>query len=147
VPLTRRRFIAAAVVIPAALAGCASSPSMPSFAGDALMSTLTSGAGGLSPTQAAGGLGAITSLAQSRLGGDFTQLAKLLPNADKYLQVAKSAGVLDAPITNVASLNSAFQKLGIDSMQAKGLLDATSGYLSKAGGEAGRNLLARAIAV
>jgi hypothetical protein len=147
-PLSRRRFLAAAAAaaVPAVLAGCATT-STPSFAGDALMSTLTSGAGGLSTTQAAGGLGALMSLAQSRLGGDFSQLTKLMPSAEKYLQVAKDAGLLNTPITNVAGLNSAFQKLNIEPMQAKGLLDAASGFLGKQGGDAGRNLLARALAV
>jgi hypothetical protein len=145
--VSRRRFIAAAALMPGLVAGCATTPAMPSFAGDALMSSLTSGAGGLSPSQAAGGLGAITSLAQSRLGGDFGQLAKLLPNAEKYLQVAKDAGLLSQPITNVAGLNAAFQKLNMDPLQAKGLLDATSSHLAKAGGESGRNLLARSLAL
>jgi hypothetical protein len=89
--LSRRGFIAAAAFVSAVLAGCTTS-STPSFAGDALMSTLTSGAGGLSTSQAAAGLGAVMSLAQSRLGGDYAQIAKLLPNAEKYLQVAKDAG-------------------------------------------------------
>jgi outer membrane murein-binding lipoprotein Lpp len=144
-PFSRRRFITfAAVGVPAILAGCASTPS---FSGDALMTTLTSGAGGLSQKQAAGGLGAVMSLAQTRLGGDFGQLAKLMPSAEKYLQVAKDAGLLDKPITNVAGLNAAFQNLGMDPMQAKGLLDAASSFASKQGGDAGRNLLARALAV
>jgi hypothetical protein len=44
-------------------------------------------------------------------------------------------------------LNSGFQTLNIDRMQGKGLLDATSSYLGKAGGNAGRDLLGRALAI
>jgi hypothetical protein len=144
---SRRRFLGATLVGSAVLAGCSTTPAMPSFAGDALMSSLTSGAGGLSTAQAAGGLGSVMSLAQSRLGGDFSQLARYLPSADKYLQVAKDAGVLKSPITDVAGLNNAFKQLNIDPMQARGLLDATSSYLTKQGGDAGKSLLTRALAI
>jgi hypothetical protein len=141
----RRRFLAfTAIGAVAALAGCST---MGSYSGDALMSSLTSGGGGLSTAQAAGGLGALTSLAQSRLGSDYAAFAKLLPSADKYLEAAKSAGLLSTPITNVAGLNNAFAKLNIEPMQAKGLLDGVSAYLTKQGGEAGRSLLARALSV
>jgi hypothetical protein len=140
----RRAFLVAAL---ACAGGCASAPRPPDFSGDPLMRSLTAGGGGLSKTQAAGGLGAFVSLARTRLGPDYAALARLLPFADTYVQVAADAGLLARPIVDVAALNAAFQTLGIDGLQAKGLLDTTVAYAKRQGGDAGRELVARTLAV
>lgn len=140
----RRQFLSVLVAGSAAalVSGCASSP--PSFAGDALMSSLTGG--GLSTTQAAGGLGAVMSLAESRLApADYSAFTKLMPSADKYVKVAKDAGILSTPVKDVQSLNNAFAKLGLDPSQSRGLLGSVSDFAAKQGGDSGRALLTRAL--
>lgn len=140
---TRRQFlaVAAAGAVTALFAGCAS---VPSFSGDALMSSLTGQ--GLTTNQAAGGLGAVMSLAQSKLpASDFVALSKYLPSSDKYLKVAQDMGLLKNPIRDVKQLNDAFATLGLESGQARSLLGSTSDYLTKQGGESARSLLVRAL--
>jgi hypothetical protein len=140
---TRRAFLAlaAASATAALFAGCAS---VPSFSGDALMSSLTGQ--GLTVNQAAGGLGAVMSLAQSKLpASDFAAMTKYLPSSDKYLKVAQDLGLLKNPIRDVKQLNDAFATLGLDSGQARSLLSGASDYLTKSGGESARGLLARAL--
>ena len=139
----RRRFLAMATAAAAAavFAGCASTPS---FSGDPLVSSLTSS--GLSTSQAAGGLGSVLSLAQSKLpAAEYSSLTKYLPGADKYVKVAQDAGVLSDPIRDVQQMNEAFKKLGLDPNQARGLLGYTSDYLDKQGGEPARGLLVRTL--
>jgi hypothetical protein len=138
----RRRFLTLlAAGAAAAFAGCASTPS---FTGDALMSSLTGT--GLSTEQAAGGLGAVMSLAETKLApSDYSSLTKLMPSADKYVKVAKDAGILSTPVKDIQSLNSAFSKLGLNPTQARGLLGSVSDYATKQGGEAGRSLVTRVL--
>jgi Protein of unknown function VcgC/VcgE (DUF2780)/TAT (twin-arginine translocation) pathway signal sequence len=140
---TRRQFLAMAAVGAAAalFAGCASTSS---YSGDALMGSLTGS--GLSTSQAAGGLGSVLALAQSKLpAAEYSSLTKYLPGADKYVKVAQDAGVLSDPIRDVQQMNDAFKKLGLDAGQARSLLGSTSDYLAKQGGESARGLLARTL--
>jgi hypothetical protein len=139
----RRKFLSilAAGAAAAFIGGCASTPS---YSGDALMSSLTGA--GLSTNQAAGGLGAVMSLAESRLApADYASFTKLMPSADKYVKAAKDAGILTTPVKDMQSLNSAFSKLGMDPNQARGLLGSVSDYAGKQGGDAGRSLLTRVL--
>jgi hypothetical protein len=140
----RRGFLAILVAGASAalIGGCASTA--PAFQGDALMSSLTGS--GLSTNQAAGGLGAMMSLAESKLGpADYKSLTKLMPSAEKYVKVAQDAGVLTTPVKDIQGLNSAFSKLGLDPTQARGLLSSASDYAYKQGGDAGRGLVTRAL--
>lgn len=131
------------------LAGCSTtdtaSQAASAFQGDALMSTLTNSTGGglgLTETQAAGGLGSVMSLASSKLpAADYASLGKVLPNADKYVQVAKSAGVLTDPITDVGRLNSAMGKLGITPDKSSRMLGQVRDYVGKVGGDSAKNML------
>jgi hypothetical protein len=108
------------------------------------MSSLTGA--GLSTEQAAGGLGALMSLAESRLApADYSSFTKLMPSADKYVKVAKDAGILTTPVKDVKSVNNAFSKLGMDPNQARGLLGSVSDFAAKQGGDAGRGLLTRVL--
>jgi len=116
----------------------------PSFSGDALMGSLTGQ--GMTTNQAAGGLGAVMSLAQSKLpASDFVALSKYLPSSDKYLKVAQDMGLLRNPIRDMKQLNDAFATLGLDAGQARSLLGSTSEYLTKQGGESARSLLVRTL--
>jgi Protein of unknown function VcgC/VcgE (DUF2780) len=132
-----------------ALASCSTtdtaSQAASAFQGDALMSVLTSSSGsglGLTETQAAGGLGSVMSLASNKLpAADYASLGKVLPNADKYIEVAQSAGVLTDPITDVGRLNSAMGKLGITPDKASRMLAQVRDYVGKAGGDSTKNML------
>jgi hypothetical protein len=129
-----------------ALAGCSTTDTAASaFAGDPLVSVLTSSASGLdlSESQAAGGLGSIMSLASSKLpAADYAALGKVLPNADKYIEAAKGAGVLTDPITDVGRLNQAMRKLSITPDQTSRMLVQVGDYLDKAGGDSAKNMFA-----
>jgi hypothetical protein len=116
------------------------------FQGDPLMSVLTNSSGeglGLTQTQAAGGLGSVLSLASSKLpAADYESLGKALPNSDKYIATAKSAGVLTDPITDVTRLKSAMRKLDISPDKASRMLGEVSSYVGKVGGEPAKTMLA-----
>lgn len=140
---TRRQFLflAAAGAAAAFIGGCASTPS---FSGDPLVSSLTGA--GLSTQQAAGGLGAVMSLAESKLApADYKSFTKLMPSSEKYVKMAQDAGVLTSPVKDIQGLNSAFSKLGLDPNQARGLLGSVSDYAAKQGGDAGRSLATRVL--
>ena len=135
---TRRLLLSfvAAGAAAAFIGGCASTPS---FSGDPLMSSLTGQ--GLSTKEAAGGLGALVSLAESKLApADYKSFTKLMPSSEKYVKVAQDAGVL-TPVRDIQGLNSAFSKLGLDPNEARGLLGSVSDYAAKRDGEAGRSLV------
>ena len=142
----------AIVILGAALtlAGCSTTDTAAqaanAFQGDALMSVLTNSTGGglgLTETQAAGGLGSVMSLANSKLpAADYEALAKVLPNTEKYIAAATQAGVLTDPITDVTRLNSAMRKLGITPDKASTMLGQVNNYVEKVGGDSARNIVA-----
>lgn len=144
--MNRRNFLAiAALGTAAAVTGCASTSPM-SFAGDPLVSSLTSGISGLSTSQAASGVGSILGLAQSKLSpADFGTVAKTMPNADKYLTAAQDAGVATRDIKDITGLNSAFAKLGINPQQARGMLGGVTDWVAKSGGDAAKGMMTRAL--
>jgi hypothetical protein len=82
------------------------------------------------------------SLASSKLpAADYASLGKLLPNADKYIQAAQSAGILTDPITDVGRLNSAMGKLGITPEKSSKMLSQVGDYVGKAGGDSAKSML------
>jgi hypothetical protein len=111
------------------------------FSDDSLVSGLT-GDLGLSSEQAAGGLGSLMSLAQNKLpASDYSSLTKYLPGADKYVEAAKSAGLLTDPITDFGKLNSAMDKLGITPATATKMFGQVGDVVGKAGGDSVKNSL------
>lgn len=141
------RKIFAAILLGAALAvgGCAGNDMMSSaasmFEGDSLVSGLTSGLG-IDAKQAAGGIGSIMSLAENKLpASDYSSLTKVLPSADKYLKVAKDAGLLADPITDAGKLYAAMGDLGIDADTASKLYSQVGDYLGDVGGPSARKML------
>jgi hypothetical protein len=111
------------------------------FAGDSLVSGLTSGLG-IDAKQAAGSLGSIMSLAENKLpAADYSSLTKVLPGSDKYLKVAKDAGLLTDPITDSNKLYSAMGKLGINPDTAAKLYSQVGDYVGKSGGTSAKNML------
>ena len=141
----------ASVILGAALTltGCSTTETASQAAnglkGDPLISVLTNSTGeglGLTQTQAAGGLGSVMSLASSKLpAADYAELGKALPNADKYIEVAKSAGVVTDPITDVTRLKSAMRKLDISPDKTSQMLGQVSSYVGKVGGEPAKGML------
>lgn len=128
-----------------AASGCSSLGSsaalIESLASDPLVSGLTSSLG-LDTKQAAGGLGSLLSLAENKLpGADYESLSRLMPGSSKYVEVAKNAGLLSDPITDVRGLNSAMSSLGITPSQASQLVGEVSDFVGKAGGESAKNML------
>lgn len=128
----QRRTLISAVLVSIALGALGHSP--PAGAAldpfKALGSTL-----GLSKSQAEGGLGSILTLAQEKLAkGDFDKVANAIPGASKYLAKAKSLGAVTGPLKNLAGLNGALAKLGINEETASKFLSAVPEILSKTGG-------------
>ena len=108
---------------------------------DALTSGLAASLG-IDSEQAGGGLGSILSLAQNKLPtADYDSLAGYLPGADKYLKMAKDAGVLTDPITDMGRLNSAMEALGIDAATASKLYDQLGSVVGQAGGDSAKEML------
>lgn len=140
----RSACIAALVSAGLLVGGCAANDAMSAadaLSGDALVGDLTSGVG-IDAGQAAGGLGSILSLAQNKLpNADYDSLTKVLPSSEKYIEMAKDAGLLTTPITDVGRLNSAMTQLGISPAQASDLYSTVGDYVSKVGGESLGNSL------
>src|SRR5262245_50173275 len=81
---------------------------------DPLMKMLTSSLG-VTEKQATGGVGSYLTLLQEKLAkGDFDKIAKLVPGASKYIESAKSLGAVTGPLKDLAGLNGALGKLGMN---------------------------------
>jgi len=90
---------------------------------------------GVSSRQATGGLGAILSYAQSKLSADdYGQIAATIPGASEAIQVAKDAGAVTGPITDMKGLSAAYTHLGISPEVAQKFNTSVVDYASKAGG-------------
>ena len=138
-----RSFIAAALFAIALLPGCSSMDSMMGGQSTDLIKSLSQQTG-TSNAQATGGVGAMLKLAQEKLSaGDFDQVAKAIPGADKYLASAKQL-LGGANIGNASGLQSAFSKLGMSPEMVEKFKPIVTDYVSKAGGQAG-SLLASAL--
>jgi hypothetical protein len=144
-----RRFVAPILLAVAlAVSGCASTGSTAdvakSLGSDSLVSSL--GTLGMSPSQATGSLGSLVSLASNRLSpADFSKFSGYLPNSDKYLKAAESAGLLKSPVKDVAGLNNNFAALGVEPNVARGFLGELSKYFTSKGGEPARSLFTSVI--
>lgn len=105
------------------------------FAGDSLVADLTSSLG-LNAKQVAGGLGAALSYVQGRLpASNFNAITQFLPGADKYLEFAKTAGLLDSPISDKAQLSSTLDGLGIAPDTAQQMYRQVGDAIAANGGE------------
>ena len=127
------------------LVGCAGNDTVDSvatmFEGDELISGLTNGLG-IDATQAAGSIGSILSFAESSLpAADYASLKRLLPGTDKYMQVAKDAGLLTSPIADATTLRGAMGQLGLSPARATKLYSEFGDYLGNLGGPSAKNML------
>ena len=121
------------------LSGPSFSQSLPSsltdMVGDEAMLSGVASSLGLSEEQAGGGIGALLSYAENSLSGaDYESLTGFIPGADKYIGMAREAGVLTDPITDVGRLTKAMESLGIDADTASSLFDQVGNVVGKAGG-------------
>jgi len=101
---------------------------------------------GVTQNQAEGGVGSMLKLAQEKLSaGDFDQVAKAIPGAQKYLDKAKSLGAYTGALQNLGGLKGAFTKLGISPETADKFMPAVTNYVSKIGGSKTGALLKSAL--
>jgi Bacterial protein of unknown function (DUF937)/Protein of unknown function VcgC/VcgE (DUF2780) len=90
---------------------------------------------GLSSRQATGGLGSLLTYAQNKLSADdYGQVAATIPGASDAMQVARDAGAVTGPITDLKGLQSAYGHLGIGREVGQKLNSSVVDYASKAGG-------------
>ncbi len=123
------------------LSSCASVPD----GSDAIIPTLTSMLG-VTEEQAQGGVGSILTLAQEKLAaGDFDKIAAVIPESQKYLDMAKDLGAVTGPVGNLAGLNGALGKLGITPDKAARFVPAVTDFVGKAGGPEVGKLLSGAL--
>ncbi|HKQ11969.1 MAG TPA: DUF2780 domain-containing protein [Steroidobacteraceae bacterium] len=111
-----------------------------------LMGALTSQLG-VSEDQARGGVGSYLTLLQEKLAKrDFDKIASLVPGASGYVDTAKKLGAVTGPLKNLAGLNGALGKLGMNAETiAKFTPLVTNYYLGKLGGPTVQSLLAGAL--
>ena len=84
----------------------------------------------VSPTQAAGGAGALLSLAQSQLSSsDSSELASLIPGMSS---LTGSSGIASM-ISNMDSVNTAFESLGLDPSLVSQFAPVIIEYLTSSG--------------
>ncbi|MGE0625582.1 MAG: DUF2780 domain-containing protein [Pseudomonadales bacterium] len=95
-------------------------------------------------SQIEGGLGSLMSLAGSQLSGDdFAKITSAIPGVDKYLDAAKSLGVLDSPITSLEGLKAALGRIGMSPDTITRFLPAAVGALGQIGGPEVAGLLSK----
>jgi hypothetical protein len=105
-------LVAATLLLAAFLPGCSSMDSMMGGQSAGLVNLLSQQLG-VTETQASGGVGSMLKLAQEKLSaGDFDQVAKAIPGADKYLAQAKQL-LGGGNVGDKAGLQSAFSRLGM----------------------------------
>ncbi len=91
----------------------------------------------VSDTQAAGGVGSLLSLAQSKLtGSNSSELESLIPGLDQLTSLAGSSTGTSS-ITDISSVNSAFEKLGLDSSMVSQFAPIVLEYLTSQGASSG----------
>src|SRR5262245_1237352 len=136
--MQRRAVALGLVALPFALAACSSTKS----AANPMIGGLTS-ALGVTENQAMGGVGSMLTLAQEKLtSGQFDQVAKYVPGASKYMDMAKSLGAITGPLGGMSGLTSAMGKLGIPPNTVTKFIPAVTDYVGKAGGADVGNMLA-----
>jgi len=100
----------------------------------------------INDNQAQGGVGSMLTLVKEKLSvKDFSTVTKLLPNAGQYMDTAKSLGAISGPVKNLAGLNGALSKLGMNADTTAKFVPTVTDFLSNAGGDKVKGLLAKAL--
>ena len=115
---------------------------------------------GIQPQQAQGGAGILFKLAQERLGGDFSQIAKALPEAKTLIASAPEAGGAAKLVGGLlgklggekaeglgdfASMAGAFSKLNLDAGMIAKFIPIVLEFAKSKGGQEVVSLLAKAL--
>ena len=136
----RKAMLVVSSLLLALAMGCSSALKM--FNDNPLTNSLMSAVPGLNQLQAVGGAGALMGLAKGKLPAiDFSKLTNLVPNIDKMIEQATKAGGLPATLTNLSSLSSTFNKLGLSTDQSAKLVPATTDFFTQKGGAEVGNML------
>ncbi|RWX53008.1 DUF2780 domain-containing protein [Photobacterium chitinilyticum] len=91
---------------------------------------------GVTQEQAAGGAGALLSLASSQLSGDqASELSKMIPGSDA-LSAAIPPG-LSGMLTNIDTINQVFSALGMDASMVSQFIPVVMQFLGSQGASAG----------
>jgi Protein of unknown function VcgC/VcgE (DUF2780) len=139
--MRRRTVTLGLVALPLAFSGCASTEP----AADPLIGGLTSSLG-VTENQAMGGVGSILTLAQEKLAsGQFDQVASVIPDARRYLDMARSLGAVTGPIGNRSGLTGALGRLGISPTTTAKFVPAVTDFVGKAGGSNVASMLSSAL--
>ncbi|HEX4987033.1 MAG TPA: DUF2780 domain-containing protein [Burkholderiales bacterium] len=132
----------ATFLIASLLPGCAEMKSMTGQSSSSALTGLLTQQLGVTETQATGGVGSILKLAQEKLSaGDFDQVAKAVPGADKYLAQARQL-LGGGNVGDKAGLQSAFSKLGMGSDMVSKFSPIVTQFVGQSGGSQAGSLLA-----
>lgn len=119
--------------------------SLASAAKDPLIGLLTNKLK-VNDNQAQGGMGSLLTLLKEKLSlNDFSRITKLVPNATKYMDMAKSLGAVAGPLKNMSGLQNSFGKLGMDSNTAAKFVPTVTDFLGSAGGDKIKGLVSKAL--
>lgn len=146
--MNRREFLSLGAVS-IALAACSSAPQQMANSvtgavtgtSDALLAAMSHQIG-VSETQAAGGIGSMMSLAQSKLSPEtFAKVSKSIPNVDRYMKSVQDVLGPNTKITDIAGLKSAFSRFGMGPEMIGKFKPYVMDALGKVGGDSVKQLL------
>ncbi len=97
---------------------------------------------GVTPDQAIGGVGALMNLAEGKLSADdFTKVAGAFPDLDNIMKQAEGLGAFTGPLSDMAGVESSFEKLGMDKSKVSEFIPEVSNFASQKGGKEVSDLL------
>jgi hypothetical protein len=101
-----------------------------------LLNSVMSAVPGLSPSQAATGVGSLLGLAQARMPADqFAQLSSAVPGTQALIGGAQKAGLPSAGgLTGLSSLTNTFNSAGISPDQVSQMIPAVEQSISQSAG-------------
>lgn len=139
--MNRRHALLMLAAVPLA-AQSQSLKEMASSMKDPLLGILTSQLG-VTENQAKGGVGSLLTLAKEKLPAtDFTKVTNVVPGYAKYMDLAKTLGAVAGPLKNVAGLNGALGKLGMNTDTIAKFVPMVTNFMGKTGGSTVTNLMA-----
>ncbi|NLD93762.1 MAG: DUF2780 domain-containing protein [Fibrobacter sp.] len=110
---------------------------------------------GVSDTQASGGAGLLLKLAKDKLGADFSKISGSIPDTDKLLSSAPSAGGIGSLVSsltggksdlgNLASLAGGLKKLNLDPAMISKFVPVILSFAQSKGGDTVKGLLEKVL--
>ena len=127
-------------------ASTAGTNSLVSSAGALGLTDTLSSSFGLTGDQASGAVGAVLSMAETKLpSSDYALVETAVPGATGYVQKAKDLGAVTEPIADMNGLNAAYSKLGISPEVGSKLTPVIVNSIGKAAGPTVGGLLASVV--